>query len=66
MLVWHKGVPIIDPLGDHDEATCDALQGARTHRCPQCVRATLGYAMYLRECHFVNVRLEVRNGMGTT
>eukprot|EP01051_Picozoa_sp_SAG22_P003316 SAG22_NODE_160_length_16938_cov_3.491241_5_plen_231_part_00 len=45
-----------DPIGDHEEANCSSLAGVRTSCHDELARAL---ADYLRECRFMNVRLEV-------
>ena len=45
-----------DPIGDHEEANCSSLAGARTSTHNELAR---GLAEYLQECRFTNVRLEV-------
>ena len=54
----NKGMPGLDSMGDHEDAVCTALQGARTQAHNRFANQ---FATFLRECHFSDGRLEIRD-----
>ena len=59
----NTGVTCRDKYGDHDEGTCSKNQGHRTS-AHDAVRDLL--IAFLRQCHFQDIRWEVKNWDHTT